>query len=91
VSSVALVGRAYQNYINSVSLESRHQYSYILKKYMAFHGLKDADELVRQDPKTIEQQIIDYIISQEGVARATKSLRLAAVVTFYSINNVVLN
>ena len=78
MSSVALVGRAYQNYINSVSLESRHQYGYILKKYMAFHGLKN-----------VEQQIIDYIISQEGVARATKSLRLAAVVTFYSINNVI--
>jgi integrase len=91
MSSVALVGRAYQNYINSVSLESRHQYGYILKKYMDFHGLKGADELIRQDPKTIEQQIIDYIISQESIARATKSLRLAAIVTFYSINDVILN
>jgi integrase len=91
MSSIALLGRAYQNYINSVSLESRHQYGYILKKYMAFHGLTDVDELIKQDPKAIEQQIIDYIISQEGAARATKSLRLAAIVTFYSINNVVLN
>jgi integrase len=58
---------------------------------MAFHGLTDAEQLIKQDPKVIEQQIIDYIISQEGVARATKSLRLAAVVTFYSINDVALN
>jgi integrase len=91
MSSIALVGRAYQNYINSVSLESRNQYSYILKKYMSFHNLTDADALIRQDPKVIEQQIIDYIISQEGVPRATKSLRLAAVVSFYSINDVILN
>jgi hypothetical protein len=44
---------------------------------MAFHGLtnRDADELMKQDPKIIEQQIIDYIISQEGVSRATKSLK----------------
>jgi integrase len=91
VSYVALVGRAFQNYINSVSEESRHQYSYILKKYMTFHGLTDADEFLKQDPKTIEQQIIDYIISQEGLSRATKSLRLAAIVTFHSINDVTLN
>ena len=89
-NAVALVGRAYQNYIMSVSEESRHQYSYILKKYMDFHALTDADELIKQNPKIIEQQIIDYIIAQEGVARATKSLRLAAIVTFYSINDVTL-
>jgi integrase len=59
---------------------------------MASHNLTDnADELIKQDPKTIEQQIIDYIISLDGVARATKSLRLAAIVTFYSINDVTLN
>ena len=42
-NAVALGGRAYQNYIKSVSEESRHQYSYILKKYMDFHDLTDAD------------------------------------------------
>jgi integrase len=47
--------------------------------------------ILKQDPKTIEQQIIDYIIFQEGLSRATKSLRLAAIVTFHSINDVNLN
>ena len=83
MSAVTLMGRAYQNYLNSVSPESRHQYDYILKKHMAFHGLTDAEQLIKQDPKVIEQQVIDYIISQEGVARATKSLRLAAVCVIY--------
>ena len=57
---------------------------------MAFHTLTDSDELIREDPNVLEQQIIDYIISREGVARATKSLRLVAIGNF-SINDVALN
>jgi hypothetical protein len=55
--------------------------------------ITDVDDLVRKDPKLIEQQIIDYIISLnvKGMTRATKSLRLAAIVAFYSINDVTLN
>jgi integrase len=89
-----LVGRAYQNFVNSLSSpESRKQYAYILKKYMAFLGLKDVDELVKQEPKIVEQQIIDYMISLDrlGLSRATKSLRMAAVVALYSINDIILN
>src|SRR5215211_4493736 len=58
---------------------------------MDFHGVNDVDELIRQDPKTIEQQIIDFIISLQGLSRATKSLRLAAIVALYSINDIALN
>jgi integrase len=64
---------------------------YTLNKFMQFLGVKNVEEVVRQDPKVIEQQIIDYIISLDGLARATKSLRLAAIVSFYSINDVILN
>jgi integrase len=58
---------------------------------MDFLGAKDVDELIKQDPRVIEQQIIDFMISLQGLSRATKSLRLAAVVAFYSINDVTLN
>jgi integrase len=92
LSSIVLVGRAYQNFINSLSSpDSRQQYVYILKKYMDFLGAKDVDELIKQDPRVIEQQIIDFMISLQGLSRVTKSLRLAAVVAFYSINDVTLN
>jgi integrase len=93
-SSVVLVGRAYQNFVNSLSSpESRKQYTYILKKYMEFLGVKDVDELIKQEPKVVEQQIIDYMISLDklGLSRATKSLRMAAVVALYSINDITLN
>ena len=60
---------------------------------MEFSQITPVDNLVRKDPKLIEQQIIDYIISlnAKGVSRSMKSLRLAAIVAFYSINDVTLN
>jgi integrase len=94
LSNVVLVGRAYQNFVNSLSSpESRKQYTYILKKYMAFLGVKDVEALIKIDPKVVEQQIIDYMISLDGLglSRATKSLRMAAVVALYSINDITLN
>jgi hypothetical protein len=54
-------------------------------------GTKNVDELIRQDPKIIEQQIIDLMISLQGLSRAIKSLGIAAVVALYSINDITLN
>jgi hypothetical protein len=62
-----------------------------LKKYKEFLGAKKVDELIRQDSQIIEQQIIDFMISLQGLSRATKSLRMAAVVALYSINDITLN
>jgi hypothetical protein len=61
-----------------------------MKKYMELVGAKKV-ELIRQDPKIIEQQIIDFMVSLQGLSRATKSLRMAAVVALYSINDITLN
>ncbi|MGA7602402.1 MAG: hypothetical protein WCE33_04890 [Nitrososphaeraceae archaeon] len=61
-----------------------------MKKYMELVGAKKV-ELIRQDPKIIEQQIIDFMVSLQGLSRATKSLRMAAVVAPYSINDITLN
>jgi hypothetical protein len=47
-----------------------------MKKYMEFVGAKKV-ELIRQNPKIIEQQIIDFMVSLQGLSRATKSLRMA--------------
>ncbi len=60
-----------------------------MKKYMELVGAKKV-ELIRQDPKIIEQQIIDFMVSLQGLSRATKSLRMAAVVAPYSINDITL-
>ena len=58
---------------------------------MEFLGAKNVDELIRHDPKTIEQQIIDFMISLQGLSRATKSIRIAAVVVLYLIDDITLN
>jgi hypothetical protein len=44
---------------------------------MTFLGVKDVDELIKQDPKVVEQHIIDYMISLDGLglSRATKSFK----------------
>jgi len=54
-------------------------------------GAKNVDELLRQDPKIIEQQIIDFMISLQGLSRARKSLRMAAVIALYLIDDITLN
>jgi hypothetical protein len=64
---------------------------YVLKKYMEFLGAKNVEELIRQDPKIIEQQIIDFMISLQGLSRARKSLRMAAVIALYLIDDITLN
>jgi hypothetical protein len=61
-----------------------------MKKYMELVGAKKV-ELIRQDPKIIEHQIIDFMVSLQGLSRATKSLRMAAAVAPYSINDITLN
>lgn len=91
-TGVILAGRGYQNFVNSISSpESRRQYVYVLKKYTEFLKITDVEDLIKQDSKVIEQQIIDFIISLKGLSRATRELRLAAVVAFYSINDFTLN
>ncbi|HKG89563.1 MAG TPA: hypothetical protein VKA95_14665 [Nitrososphaeraceae archaeon] len=52
---LSLAGKPYQNFVNSISSpESRHQYVYILRKYMESLQITDVDDLVRKDPKLIE-------------------------------------
>ena len=62
-----------------------------MKKYMEFLGAKKVDELIRQDPQIIEQQIIDFMKSLQGLSRARKSLRMAAVIALYLIDDITLN
>ena len=61
-----------------------------MKKYMELVGAKKV-ELIRHDPKTIEQQIIDFMVSLQCLSRATNSLRMAAVIALYLIDDITLN
>jgi hypothetical protein len=46
-----------------------------------------------QNPKLIESQIIDYIMTlrDDGLAYATITFLIAPLITFYTLNDVVLN
>jgi integrase len=72
-------------------------YSYALQKYTKHHNLNNPDDLLshRQTPQTIQNQIIEYLIQLKNpphsLRYATRSQYLAAIMTFYELNEIVLN
>jgi hypothetical protein len=54
----------------------------------------EADQLLQTDnPKIIEAQLVDYIMSlrNDGLSYATMKYMLAPIITFYQINDLLLN
>jgi integrase len=90
-----LQGRSYHNFINAIkSPASREVYNNSLKRYMNHLRTTDPEDLVSNtDPRFIESQLIDYIMTlrTDGLAYATMQHLVAAILTFYSLNDVVLN
>jgi hypothetical protein len=88
--------RAYYNFVNSIkSLETRRTYEFIVKKYRQFHNLQTIDELVslaiinKSNPAIIEDKIIDWLVSlRETITYGTRRTTLAALTTFYEINDI---
>jgi Site-specific recombinase XerD len=71
---------------------TRKAYLLHFKKYMEHLGSKFNSLLEEEDPKKIEQSIIDYII----LLKKTKSFAaihnyVAAIIAFYKINDIILN
>ena len=64
---------------------------------MKYLNLEDPDELLKHkdNPMLIQDQIIEYMIQLKNPPRslrhATRSQYLAAVITFYELNEVILN
>lgn len=86
---------SYDNFINALrSPKTKRGYFYSLKKYMKHLKLTDVDSLLEyKNPKVIEAQLIDYIMSllQDGLSHATMKYLVAPIFTFYQLNDVVLN
>jgi integrase len=79
-------------FLNSLrSTESRKSYPVYLKKYMKLQGLTDL--LAEKDPRLIEHQIIDFIIKMKEKGRGFSAIHnyVAVIMSFYRINDVVLN
>jgi integrase len=64
---------------------------------MNYLGINDPDDLLihQENPRVIQNQIIDYLIllknPPHSLRYATRSQYLAAIITFYDLNEVVLN
>jgi integrase len=93
-----LVGISYRIFIEGLkSAVTKAAYTYALQKYMNQLNITNPDDLlIHQDnPKLIQYQIIEYLIQLKNpphsLRYATRSQYLAAIMTFYDLNEVVVN
>jgi integrase len=94
-SQIVLKGKGYDSFINAIkSSKTKIAYAQSLRRYLNHRKLTEVDNLLLdQNPRLIESQIIDYVMTlrSEGIAYATICFLVAPVLTFYQLNDVVLN
>jgi integrase len=96
-SQLSLEGTTYQNFINAIkSPATRTAYNVSIRRYLNHIKQKSMDDLLAHsntNPRYIESQIIDYIMSlrNSGVSYATIQFLVAPIFTFYQLNDVILN
>jgi hypothetical protein len=88
--------QCYQNFVNAIrSPATKTAYINSLKRYMKYLKITEVDQLLAEsnNPKNIEVQIIDYIMSlrNDGLSYATMKYFVAPIFTFYQLNDVLLN
>jgi integrase len=86
----------YLAFANSIKArDTLNSYNRSLKHYMDFHKISDISSLTKQDIKTIEFNIIKYIVDMKQrnppVSHSLRSTRLAAMKKFYEMNDTILN
>lgn len=91
-----LRGVSYHSFINAIhSPATKKAYENSLIRYCKHLKLKNIDDLLlhSSDPKLIESQIIDFIMSlrQDNVSYATIKFLIAPIFTFYQLNDILLN
>ena len=94
-SQIVLQGKGYESFINAIkSPKTKIVYAQSLRRYLNHRRLTDVDNLLLdQNPRVIESQIVDYVMTlrSEGIAYATICFLVASILTFYQLNDVVLN
>jgi integrase len=94
-SEIVLQGKGYDSFINAIkSPKTKIAYAQSLRRYLNHRKLTEVDNLLlEQNPRLIESQIVDYVMTlrSEGIAFATIQFLVAPIITFYSLNDVVLN
>jgi integrase len=91
-SQILNSGKSYRNFIEAVhSPFTRYVYKNSLKLYMEYRKVENCDQLLEGNPRILQQQIIDYIISlrEDNKLNATTiSSRVAPVKKFYETNDI---
>jgi integrase len=86
---------SFLNFVNAIrSPATKTVYINSLKRYMNFIRISEVDSLLEiNNPKFIEAQLIDYIMSlrQDGISYSTIKYLVAPIFTFYHLNDVLLN
>jgi hypothetical protein len=95
-SPVSLQGASFMSFINAVKAPAtKAAYELSLKRYLNHNKKTSTDDLLvnAQNPRLIESQIIDYIMSlkKSGVLYRTIQFLIAPIFTFYQLNDVLLN
>src|SRR5205823_6131278 len=93
-----LADHSYRIFIEGLkSPVTKAAYSYALSKYMKHEKVENLDYLLKykDTPKFIQEEIIEYMIHLKNpplsLRYATRSQYLAAIMTFYELNEVILN
>jgi integrase len=93
-----LGGASYRIFIEGLkSAVTKAAYTYALQKYMNHLGISNPDDLLmhQDEPKVLQNEIIEYLIQLKNpphlLRYATRSQYLAAILTFYDLNEVILN
>ncbi len=93
-----LTGISYRIFIEGLkSAVTKAAYTFAIQKYMKYLKIDNHDDLLKYQgtPKFIQNQIIEYLIylknPPSSLRYATRSQYLAAIITFYDLNEVILN
>jgi hypothetical protein len=87
---------SYDDFMNAIrSPATKKGYENSIKRYLNHIKKSQTDDLLayKENPRYIESQIIDYIMSlrNSGVSYSTIKFLIAPIFTFYSLNDVYLN
>ena len=86
---------SFRLFFSSIRLEqTRKVYATSLRKYVEFLALEQKDISLANDARLIESKIIDFIISlkEKGLSySAIHNYFLSCIVSFYKINDIILN
>ena len=74
------------------STETKKAYFFALEKFRKWANLKNYDDLLEADEKSIQRLLEDYVISMKGkISPNTFNTRLAPIFLFYQVNDIIIN